>query len=268
VRPQNLVGSSRIADRELEEAKHAEVLKPEDLVSAALRKLDPARRGSTGLLDVPEMRVDERPCIEEGAQVLLSADLLGALIPLRRFSPGERPVAGAELELCLVKEGSRHRSFVSDRDRPLEQQVHPGACLVESSGEHQPHAQREARTAGVVDPLPHSRVLEDDRTLEQSGHRLDGRQRLEPGDRGERTRENRAIAGALRRLQGRPRMIERLVGGAPHEQKLTDVALELRNAGVVTASVVERPLRELEAALEALLCARKQEQGVRSRTTR
>ena len=205
------------------------------------------------------MHVDERACIEESAHVLLPTDLLSALIPLRRLPRGEGPVAGAELELCLMKEGSRHRGFVSERDRSLEPHVHPGARLVESSREHQPHPQREARTAGVVHPGLHSRLLEGDGAFEQSGCRLDGGECLEPGDRGERSRENGAIGRTFRRLQGCPRVLERPISGALHEQDLTDVALELCNAGIVTTSVAQSALRELERLLEALLRAREQQ---------
>ena len=63
-------------------------------------------------------------------------------------------------------------------------------------------------------------------------------------------------------------MLERLVGGALHEQNLTDVALDLRDAGVVISSLAESALRELETPLEALLRAREQQQGISSRATR
>ena len=75
--------------------------------------------------------------------------LLGALISVRRMPRRERPVAGAALELRLVEEGGRQGAFVSERDSPVERHAHSGPRLVEPPGEHQPHGEREARTAGV-----------------------------------------------------------------------------------------------------------------------
>ena len=60
-------------------------------------------------------------------------------------------------------------------------------------------------------------------------------------------------------------MRERLLQSASNGVELGDVALDLREPGVVTLSLVESALGELEATLEALLGAREQQQRVRSR---
>jgi len=68
--------------------------------------------GVVGFLDVFEMCVDECMDIEECVHVLFSVDLFGVFIFVCRFQCGERLVAGAKFEFCLVKEGSCDLVFV------------------------------------------------------------------------------------------------------------------------------------------------------------
>src|SRR5439155_26950544 len=110
-----------------------------------------------------------------------------------------------------------------------------------------------------------SRVLEEDRALEQSRRGLDGQQRLEPGNGRERNRKNALVPRSLGGRQPRAGVLERLLGGALNDEDLTDVALDLRDTGVVALGVDESARRELEGPLEALLRAREQQQRVRSR---
>ena len=266
-RPQDPVGSRRIADRELEEAEHAEVLEPEDLVSAALRERDPALGGVTGLLDAPEMRVDERACVEEGAHVLLAADLLGALVPLRRIPRGERPVAGAELELRLVKEGSRHRALRL-RARPPDRAACPSgraprravrrtsaACPARSSDCW-------CRTPRSAQPPPRGRPLA--RAIRASARRRTASRTRRPSRAQSREWCDRPRAPpaptppARARAPGRRR---------PERAGSHRCSTRSSRRGRRRPSVVESALRELEAPLEALLRAREQQQRVRSRAT-
>ena len=166
----------------------------------------------------------------------------------------------------MVK-GGRQGAFVSERHRPVKRHPHPGPRFVEPPREHQPHRERKARTTGVGYLGLQTRVLERDRPLQHSRRRLDGRQRLEPRHGREGKREDVPLTRALRRRQPRSGVLERLVRRTQNEQDLADVALDLRDTSVVTSSLDESALCEVEGSLEALLRAREEQQRIRPRPT-
>ena len=95
-------GSLEVAERELEEPDHAEVLYLEDPIAGITSDRHPSRCG-TALLGSTQVGVDERPGVHRHRALELEPAALVELIALGRQLVGSAPVARSTLELRQVQ---------------------------------------------------------------------------------------------------------------------------------------------------------------------